>query len=168
MILLNIILPTFIPEDFVVCCGQCRCFHSLSLTGYKLLASHSRPVQIWSNSSSNAKNVIRVRLTRARSKKGRGLHIRLDECRGWTAEKASLWDTYRLPTVSRWRKGGGCEEEEKQWYWVAPPPPSPNPTSPHTPQALPSLKWIILVMLVTGRGLDFDLCSSKPKIKESI
>lgn len=38
----------------------------------------------------------------------------------------------------------------------------------HTPQALPSLKWIILVMLVTGRGLDFDLCSSKPKIKESI
>lgn len=31
-----------------------------------------------------------------------------------------------------------------------------------------SLKWIILVMLVTGCGLDFDLCSSKAKIKESI
>lgn len=45
-------------------------------------------------------------------------------------------------------------------------PSAPHP--PHTPQALPSLKWIILVMLVTGYGLDFDLCSSKPKIKESI
>lgn len=45
---------------------------------------------------------------------------------------------------------------------------TPSAPTPHTPQALPSLKWIILVMLVTGRGLDFDLCSSKPKIKESI
>lgn len=45
--------------------------------------------------------------------------------------------------------------------------PAPSP-SLHPPRALLSLKWIILVMLVTGRGLDFDLCSSKAKIKESI
>ncbi len=31
-----------------------------------------------------------------------------------------------------------------------------------------SLKWIILVMALTAHGLDFDLCSSKAKIKESI
>lgn len=44
--------------------------------------------------------------------------------------------------------------------------PAPSPSL--SPPALLSLKWIILVMLVTGRGLDFDLCSSKAKIKESI
>lgn len=42
------------------------------------------------------------------------------------------------------------------------PPPHASPSS-----SIP-LKWIILVILVTGRGLDFDLCSSKAKIKESI
>lgn len=45
---------------------------------------------------------------------------------------------------------------------VCPSPPHASPSS-----SIP-LKWIILVILVTGRGLDFDLCSSKAKIKESI
>lgn len=55
------------------------------------------------------------------------------------------------------------EEEEKQWdKTLLCPPPHASPSS-----SIP-LKWIILVILVTGRGLDFDLCSSKAKIKESI
>lgn len=47
--------------------------------------------------------------------------------------------------------------------------PTPPPyRSPPSASSSLSLKWIILVMLVTGCGLDFDLCSSKAKIKESI
>lgn len=37
------------------------------------------------------------------------LSVMLDECWCWTVEKASLWDTYRLPRVSHWGIGGGCE-----------------------------------------------------------
>lgn len=41
---------------------------------------------------------------------------------------------------------------------------------PHLPSLTlpPSLKWVILVMVLTGHGLDFDLCSWETQIKDSI
>lgn len=62
------------------------------------------------------------------------LPVMLDECWGWTVEKAPLWDTYRLPRVSHWRIGCGCEDfsakrrrnNDTQSHTICPPPP------PHT------------------------------------
>lgn len=96
------------------------------------------------------------------------ISVILDECWCWTVEKASLRDTYRLPRVSHWGIGGGCEGLSTKRRR--------NNETRSCSASLPtllfsrslSLKWIILVMLVTGCGLDFDLCSSKAKIKESI